>query len=225
MYRILIIEDERKVASFIAQGLKEESYTTEVAYDGKAGLQAALEGNFDLLILDVNLPGMSGFEVCRALRAEKPDMPVLMLTALGATADKVQGLEGGADDYMVKPFEFIELTARVKALLRRTHGTAQVLRLADLELNLDTKYAKRAGKTIELTAKEFALLEYLMRNKGRIVSRTDIAEKIWDITFDTGTNVIDVYINFLRKKIDRDFSPKLIHTQVGMGYVMKEGAE
>lgn len=225
MDRILIIEDERKVASFIEQGLQEEGYTTQVAPDGVSGLELALSGRFDLVILDINLPGMNGYAVCKAIRNQDMELPVLMLTALGATDNKVEGLEGGADDYMVKPFEFVELTARVKALLRRSYGTSNVLKLADLELNLDTKQAKRGDKLIDLTAKEYALLEYLMRNKGRTVSRTDIAEKIWDITFDTGTNVIDVYINFLRKKIDKDFSPKLIHTQVGMGYVMKEGTE
>ena len=225
MQKILIVEDERKVANFIDQGLQEEGFGTGIAYDGITGLEMALTGSFDLVILDVNLPGKGGYEVCKAIRAENHDLPVLMLTAFGTTENKVTGLEGGADDYMVKPFEFVELTARIKALLRRTKNTAQMLRVGDLELNLESKIAKRAGKMIELTAKEFALLEYLMRNKGRVVSRTDIAEKIWDITFDTGTNVIEVYINFLRKKIDKDFSPKLIHTQVGMGYVMKEGAE
>lgn len=224
MHKILIIEDERKVSSFIRQGLQEEGFEADAAYDGVAGRDTAIEGRYDLVILDLNLPLLNGYEVCKAIREVHADIPVLMLTALGATDDKVAGFDNGADDYLVKPFEFRELVARIKALLKRTKGsTANMLRFSDLELNLDTKNAKRAGKTIELTAKEFALLEYLLRNKERVVSRTDIAEKIWDITFDTGTNVIDVYINFLRKKIDKDFSPKLIHTQIGMGYILKEG--
>lgn len=224
MQKILIVEDEPKVANFIRQGLNEEGYAADVAPDGLAGRDAALTGQYDLVVLDINLPMLDGHAVCRAIRKVNDGLPILMLTALGATDDKVAGFDHGADDYLVKPFEFRELLARIKALLKRTSGQpANVLRAADLELNLDTKIAKRGNSNIELTAKEFALLEFLMRNKGRVVSRTDIAEKIWDITFDTGTNVIDVYINFLRKKIDKDFSQKLIHTQIGMGYILKPG--
>lgn len=225
MQKILIVEDERKVANFIRQGLEEEGYEVEMAFDGEEGRRMVTSPDYDLAIIDINLPLLNGYEVCRELRRVNVQLPVLMLTALGSTDDKVKGFEHGADDYLVKPFEFRELLARVKALLKRSKVAEQqpeVLTLADLELDLDRKVAKRGGRTIELTAKEFALLEYLLRNKGRVVSRADIAEKIWEITFDTGTNVIDVYINFLRKKIDKDFSPKLIHTQIGMGYIIKE---
>lgn len=227
MQRILIVEDERKVANFIRQGLQEEGFDAEVAFDGISGREMALAKEFDLVVLDINLPGMNGYDLCREIRVKNQRVPILMLTALGTTDDKLSGFESGADDYLVKPFEFRELLARVRALLKRSHPppeAANVLKFADLELDLDRKIARRAGKEIELTAKEFALLEYLMRNRNRVVTRTDIAEKIWDITFDTGTNVIDVYINFLRKKIDRDFPTKLIHTQIGMGYILKHEA-
>ena len=224
MQKILIIEDERKVAKSLGQGLEEEGYAVELAFDGVTGKDMALANSYDLIILDINLPLLNGQEVCKAVRAANERVPVLMLTALGSTDDKVSGFDCGADDYLVKPFEFRELIARIKALLKRLGAAhANILTISDLELNLDTKNARRAGKTIELTAKEFALLEFLLRNKGKVVTRTDIAEKIWDITFDTGTNVIDVYINFLRKKIDKNFSPRLIHTHIGMGYIMKEG--
>jgi len=226
MQKILIIEDERKVAKSLSQGLQEEGYAVDIAFDGLSGKDMALTNPYDLIILDINLPLLNGQEVCRAVRVANENIPVLMLTALGTTDDIVRGFDCGADDYLVKPFEFRELMARIKALLKRISSpAANILSISDLELNLDTRNAKRAGKTIELTAKEFSLLEFLLRNKGRVVTRTDIAEKIWDITFDTGTNVIDVYINFLRKKIDKNFSPKLIHTNIGMGYIMKEGDE
>jgi two-component system, OmpR family, copper resistance phosphate regulon response regulator CusR len=222
--KILVIEDEPKVASFIKQGLEEQSYNVTVAYDGFFGHKLATENEFDVLILDLMIPYMNGLELCRKLREEGFKTPILMLTALGATDDKVVGLETGADDYMVKPFEFKELVARVRALSKRYTDTMQVpkiLKVADLEMNLAEKSVKRAGKTVELTAKEFSLLEFLLRNKNRVVSRAEISEKVWDIHFDTGTNVIDVYVNFLRKKIDREFDRKLIHTMVGMGYVIK----
>lgn len=226
MQKILIIEDERKVARSLGQGLEEEGYAVDIAFDGASGKDMALTNPYDLIILDINLPLLNGQEVCKAVRVANDSIPVLMLTALGSTDDIVKGFDCGADDYLVKPFEFRELMARIKALLKRISSPASnTLSISDLELNLDTKNARRAGKTIELTAKEFALLEFLLRNKGRVVTRADIAEKIWDITFDTGTNVIDVYINFLRKKIDKNFSPKLIHTHIGMGYIMKEGDE
>lgn len=223
--KILIIEDEQKVAAFIKKGLEVKNFDTEVAYDGQIGLSKALAGHYDVIILDVNLPVINGFEVCKRLREENCKTPILMLTALSSTRDKVQGFDTGADDYLVKPFEFEELIARLKALIKRaTAGiTLQtVLSIADLELNAESKVVIRNGKVIELTAKEFMLLEYMMRNKGRVLSRTDIAEKIWDITFETGTNIIDLYIYYLRKKIDKNFSPKLIHTQVGLGYILKE---
>jgi DNA-binding response OmpR family regulator len=176
------------------------------------------------VILDINLPYLNGFEVCKAIREKNTSIPVIMLTALGSMDDKMTGFSFGADDYVVKPFDFRELLARVKVFLKRSsemENPEQMLKIADLEINLDTKIVKRGGKTIDLTAKEFALLEYLMRNKGRVISKADISEKVWDINFDTGTNVIEVYINFLRKKVDREFEIKLIHTKPGMGYVIK----
>ncbi len=223
--KILIVEDEQKVAAFISKGLEVNGFETELAYDGQIGLRLAEEGQFDLIILDVNLPVVNGFEVCTRLRKEHIKTPILMLTALGSTKDKVLGFDLGADDYLVKPFEFDELLARIKALIKRSSVVPvmeSVLKIADLELDTKTKTVKRSGKLISLTVKEFHLLEYLMRNKGIVLSRSDIAEKIWDISFDTGTNIIDLYIFYLRKKIDKDFAPKLIHTYVGMGYVLKE---
>lgn len=222
---ILIVEDEPKVALFIKEGLEENQFGADIAHDGLTGKQMALNGNYDAVILDVNLPVMNGFEVCREIRKQNMAVPVLMLTALGTTEDKLTGFENGSDDYLVKPFEFRELLARIKVILKRsqqntTHGN--VLRIADLELNTETKTVKRNNIPIELTAKEFALLELLLINKGKVISRAEIAEKIWEITFDTGTNVIDVYINFLRKKIDKNFPVKLIHTYIGMGYTLKE---
>ncbi|MBZ0245906.1 MAG: response regulator transcription factor, partial [Cyclobacteriaceae bacterium] len=168
------------------------------------------------------IPYINGLELCKKIKSNKPDIPILMLTALGTTDDKVTGLDSGADDYLVKPFEFKELLARIKALTRRAFTVSEVankLKVADLELDLNKKVAIRGGKIIELTAKEYSLLEYFMRNKGRVVSRIDISEKVWDINFDTGTNVVDVYVNILRKKIDKEFPNKLIHTRVGMGYI------
>ena len=185
----------------------------------------ALSQKYDMIILDVNLPMMNGFEVCKEIRNHNASIPVLMLTALGTTEDKLEGFDAGTDDYLVKPFEFKELLARVRVFLKRTnHQVLQtnILKITDLEMNLDAKTVSRAGKNIELTAKEFQLLEFLMRSKNKVISRAEIAEKIWDITFDTGTNVIDVYISFLRNKIDKGFSSKLIHTHVGMGYILKE---
>lgn len=222
--KILVVEDEPKVASFIKQGLEEQSYSVTVAYDGFFGHKLASENEFDVLILDLMIPYMNGLELCKKLREEGIKTPILMLTALGTTDDKVLGLDSGADDYMVKPFEFKELVARVRALSKRYTDTMQlpkILKVADLEMNLDEKSVKRAGKNIDLTAKEFSLLEFLLRNKNKVVSRAEISEKVWDIHFDTGTNVIDVYVNFLRKKIDKEFDRKLIHTMVGMGYVIK----
>jgi two-component system copper resistance phosphate regulon response regulator CusR len=178
---------------------------------------------FDLIILDVNLPQINGFELCRLIRSEDEAIPVLMLTALDSLADKSDGFNAGADDYLAKPFEFQELLLRLRALTRRSGSRPkQILRLADLELNLDTKTVTRAGKRIDLTTREYALIEYLMLNKGKIISRVDISERVWSLNFDTNSNVIDVYISYLRKKIDKDFSPRLLHTIVGMGYVLRE---
>lgn len=226
--KILIIEDEPKVASFIKKGLEVNEFQTETAYDGEIGLRMAFSKKYDAIILDINLPKINGFDVCKQIRERNANVPVLMLTALGTTSDKVTGFNLGADDYLVKPFEFDELLARIRALLKRSQSemlSDSLLKVANLEMDLNSKTVKRAGKKIELTAKEFTLLEYLLRNKGRVLSRADIAEKIWDITFDTGTNIIDLYIFYLRKKIDKNFTPKLIHTHVGMGYILKEGDE
>ncbi len=224
--KILIIEDEKKIASFIQKGLNEQGYETEIAYDGLIGKRRALSEKYDLIILDINLPQLNGFEVCKEIRNHNALVPVLMLTAMGTTEDKLEGFDAGADDYLLKPFKFKELLARIKALLKRTTVIplyGNLLKIADLEMNLDTKSVKRSGTKIDLTAKEFQLLEFLIRNKGRVLSRAEIAEKVWEITFDTGTNIIDVYVNFLRNKIDKQHTPKLIHTLIGMGYVLKEG--
>ena len=223
--KILMVEDEPKLASFVKKGLEEQSCEVDVAYDGQIGRTMALSNSYDVIVMDVNLPKMNGYDVVQALRQEQVRTPVLMLTAMGSMDDKLTGFESGADDYLVKPFEFRELMARLRVLARRGSemGTqANVIKVADLELDLNEKVARRGSKRIDLTAKEFGLLEYLMRNRGRVVSRVDIAEKVWDIHFDTGTNVIDVYVNFLRKKIDKDFPQKLIHTVIGMGYMLKE---
>lgn len=221
--RLLVVEDETKVATFIKKGLETQRYTVETADDGREGKRMVAERAYDLIILDLNLPFVSGLELCAFIRTKQPSVPVLMLTALGSVADKLAGFDAGADDYLVKPFDFMELMARVKVLLKRTAEVGPtVLQVADLELDLNEKIARRQGQTIDLTAREFALLEYLIRNAGRVVSRNDIAEHVWDINFDTGTNVIDVYISYVRNKIDKDFPTKLIHTIVGMGYMLKQ---
>jgi two-component system, OmpR family, copper resistance phosphate regulon response regulator CusR len=222
--KILVIEDEARTVQLIKQGLEEQQWEVDVAYDGLIGLQLATRNPYAIIISDIILPGMSGLDLCRKLREKGVVSPILLLTALGTTDDKILGLDAGADDYLVKPFEFRELMARIRALTRRNFGsiqTANNLKIADLEMDLDAKTVTRNGKEITLTAKEFALLEYFIRHQGRVISKVELAEKIWDITFDTGTNVIEVYVNFLRKKIDKDFEPKLLHTQIGMGYVMK----
>jgi heavy metal response regulator len=220
---ILIVEDEKKVAQFIRQALEEEGYSVEVAHDGEQGLARAREDGCDLVILDVMLPRLNGLEVIRELRALRTTTPTLMLTAKTAVEDRVAGLDSGADDYLTKPFAVAELLARVRSLLRRgSMEKATLLTIADLELDTVSHRARRAGKSIELTAKEYALLEFFVRNRGRILSRTSISEQIWRYTFDTGTNVIDVYVNHLRNKIDEGFEPRLIHTVRGVGYVMKE---
>lgn len=222
---ILLVEDEKKIAETLKKGLEEQNYRVEIAGDGNTGRLLFDNQHYDLIILDINLPGMNGQELLKHIRGVNQQVPVIMLTALSATEDKIEGFNSGADDYIVKPFDFAELVARIRALIKRVQQAAPVgksLRINDLVINLDSKEVSRAGKPIQLTAKEFQLLEYMIRNKNRVVSRADIALNVWDIDFDTGTNVIDVYVNFLRKKIDRDFEQKLIHTQVGMGYVLKE---
>jgi heavy metal response regulator len=219
---ILLVEDEKKVASFIQRGLEAERYVVDTVYDGEAGLARIFGGDYDLLILDVMLPKRDGLSVLREVRQRKLATPVLVLTARDTVADKVTGLDCGADDYLTKPFAFEELLARVRALLRRgTPVPASVLTFVDLQLDLVTRQVTRAGKRIDLTAKEFALLEFFLRQPGRVLSRSLIAQHVWGVDFDTFTNVIDVYVNYLRKKIDVDFGPKLLHTVRGAGYVLK----
>jgi two-component system, OmpR family, copper resistance phosphate regulon response regulator CusR len=223
--RILVVEDEPKVASFIKQGLEEQCYETEVAFDGFIGRKMALQNDYDIIILDVIIPYMNGIELCKEIRQHKPTVPILMLTALGTTENKLEGFEAGTDDYLVKPFEFRELLARIRSLTKRSTGLIEhsnSIKYADLELDLNKKLAKRNNKIIALTSKEFHLLEFLMRNKDKVVTRAAIAEAVWEITFDTGTNVVDVYINLLRKKIDHPSEIKLIHTRVGHGYLFTE---
>jgi DNA-binding response OmpR family regulator len=222
---ILIVEDEKKIADILKKGLAEHQYHVDVAYDGLVGQKVFDAHDFQLVILDINLPGMNGYELCKYIRSRNEKIPVIMLTALSSTDDKVEGFDAGADDYIIKPFDFKELLVRIRALLKRIYQqvpSGNVLKVSDVVMNLESKEVTRSGKPISLTAKEFQLLEFLVRNKNRVVSRADIALKVWDIDFDTKTNVIDVYVNFLRKKIDRDFLPKLIHTQVGMGYILKD---
>lgn len=224
--KILLIEDEKKIADTLSKGLKELDYHVDIAYDGKIGLRLFESGTFNLIITDINLPGINGYDLCKIIRSRNQHIPLMMLTALNTTNDKIEGFDAGADDYLVKPFEFKELLVRIRALLKRTMNqqmpAGNILKVADLELNVDSKEVMRDGNPIILTAKEFQLLEYFLRNRNRVVSRADIAERVWDLDFDTKTNVIDVYVNFLRKKIDKDFESKLIHTVVGMGYMMKE---
>ena len=224
--RILLVEDEQKIADTLKLGLTEDGYHVEVAYDGTIAWKFFQTQPFDLVVLDINLPGVNGYELCKRIRSKNTQVPVIMLTALSALSDKIEGYDAGADDYIIKPFEFRELLMKIRVLLKRTTNqnipVGTVLKAADLEMNLDSKEVKRGDTIINLTAKEFQLLEYLMRNKNRVVSRSDIAVNVWDIDFDTNTNVIDVYINYVRNKVDKKFKQKLIHTQVGMGYILKD---
>jgi DNA-binding response OmpR family regulator len=224
--KILIVEDEHKIADTLKLGLIENGYFVEVAYDGNIGYKLFTTHQFNLVILDINLPGMNGYELCKVIRSRDSSIPIIMLTALNALNDKIEGYDAGADDYMIKPFEFKELLLKIRVLLKRTMNqnipVGNILKAADLEMNLDSKEVKRGDKKINLTAKEFQLLEYLLRNKNKVVSRADIAINVWDIDFDTNTNVIDVYINYVRNKVDKNFPQKLIQTQVGMGYILKD---
>jgi len=223
--RILVVEDERKIASFIQRGLKEESYAVDVVHDGDKGLYMADINEYDLIILDIMLPGKDGIFICRELRKKKITTPILMLTARDAVEDKVQGLDMGADDYLTKPFAFNEFLARVRALLRRNGKTKSTqIKIADLELDQLTHKGKRAGKEISLTSKEYALLEYMMVNSNQVITRTMISEHVWNEDFDSFTNVIDVYVRYLRNKIDHGFNKKLIHTIRGTGYILSEKA-
>jgi two-component system, OmpR family, copper resistance phosphate regulon response regulator CusR len=226
MPRILVIEDEPNVAALIKRGLTEAGYEVHVRYDGQTGLDAIRQYEVDLVILDIILPGADGITVCRNIRELGfHDLPILMLTALGLTDNIVKGLDAGADDYLVKPFKFKELSARIRALLRRqalNHGGTQLLCIADLTLDRETKTANRGGTDIRLTSTEYRLLECFMSNQRKVLSRTELLEYVWGAKYDTGTNVVEVYVNYLRKKIDRDFEQKLIHTVIGLGYVMKD---
>ncbi len=221
--RILVVEDEKKVASFIKNGLEEEHYAVDIAYDGEEGFFLAEINEYDLILLDIMLPKLDGMEVLRRLRGNGSSVPILMLTAKDSVEDIVSGLDSGSDDYLTKPFSFSELVARVRALLRRkTKEKTDLITIGDLSLLTSTHRVRRGGREIELTAKEYALLEYFMRNPNRILTRTLIAEHVWDYHFDPSTNVIDVYVNYLRKKIDRGFEKKLIHTIRGSGYMIKD---
>lgn len=226
MIQLLLVEDDQRIAALIKQGLEEQGFEVTVVYDGLMGKKLAVTRSYDIIITDIILPNLNGIDLCKEIRSVKPDVPVIMLTALGTTDDKVEGFDAGADDYLVKPFELRELLVRIRALLKRSAANSQVqgfiLRYADIELNMHTKIVKRNNKVIELTPKELKLLEYMMQNPERVLSRTEIAEKVWETSFDTGTNFIDVYINYLRKKIDKDFDTKLIHTKSGLGFIFKK---
>ncbi len=220
--KVLIIEDEPKTAQSLKQGLEDYHCEVVLAYEGYYGLRLAKEIKFDVIVTDVILPHINGIDICKELRASGVHTPIIILTALSNTDDVVTGFDAGADDYLTKPFEIKELIARIRALLKRTGLSPlppNILKTRELEINLDRKTVYRSGQRIDLTPKEFSLLELLVRNKGRAVSKADIAGKVWDIDFDTGTNVIEVYVNYLRKKVDKGFDKKLIHTQFGMGYV------
>ena len=216
--RVLVVEDEAKVASFIARGLGEAGYTVDVASQGPAALEEATVNDYDLILLDVMLPGIDGWEVLSQYREGGGNSPVMMLTARNAVEDKVRGLDSGADDYLTKPFALTELLARVRALLRREDRKAPILKVSDLELNPASREVRRAEKKINLSAREYALLEYFMRHQDRILSRSMVLEHVWDYSFDPETNVVDVYVSYLRNKIDRGFDPPLIHTMRGVGY-------
>jgi len=224
--KILIVEDEQKIADTLRFGLTEQGFYAQTAYSGTSALQLFTSYSFDLVILDINLPGINGYDVCKSIRLHNTNVPVIMLTAMNRIHNKIEGYAAGADDYIVKPFEFRELVLKINALLRRSVNqqlpAGNILRAADLEMNLDTAEVTRAGKIINLTTKEFQLLEYLLRNKNRVVSRTDISINVWDIDFETNTNLIDVYISYIRNKIDKNFELKLIQTLKGMGYILKE---
>lgn len=228
MNNILLVEDEAHVASLIIRSLSEEGYEVSLAPDGNTGLEMATRNDFDLVILDIMLPGINGLEVCRRLRANGNKKPILMLTALGTTENIVTGLDSGADDYLVKPYKLAELLARVRSMIRRGSTIPEIeeavekKQLADLVLDLKEKTATRGGKKIDLTATEYRLLKYMLANKRRVLSRMDILEHVWGIDFNMNTKVVDVYVNYLRKKIDKDFDNKLVHTVIGMGYVLKE---
>ena len=223
--KILIVEDEHKIADTLKVGLTENGFEVEVAYNGNKGYQLFETHFFSLIVLDINLPDINGYELCKLIRVNTIEIPVIMLTALSSLENKIEGYDAGADDYLIKPFEFKELVMKIRVLLRRTMNQSlsigTILKAGDLEMNLDSKEVKRGDNIFNLTAKEFQLLEYLIRNKNKVVSRAEISMNVWDIDFDTNTNVIDVYINYVRNKIDKQFDQKLIQTHVGMGYILK----
>jgi DNA-binding response OmpR family regulator len=223
--KVLLIEDEAAVAAMIRKGLSESGYAVTVAPDGQAGLDIGTGNNFDIMILDIMLPGINGLELCKRLRKEGIDTPILMLTALGTTENIVAGLDSGADDYLVKPFKFAELEARLRTLSRRKTGASKsvdLLQIGDITVNTAAKNAIRGGREITLTSTEYRLLEFMVRNRGRVLSRIELLENVWGIDFNMGTNVVDVYVNYLRKKLGNDQDQKLIHTVIGMGYIIKE---
>ena len=225
MIKILLIEDEPKTVQSLKQGLEENNYDVSIAYDGQMGKQLALANAYQLIVSDVIIPGINGLDLCRQLRALGIQTPILMLTALSTTDDKLNGFEAGADDYLPKPFDFKEFLARVKALIKRSNQTileAQILKFADLEMDLTSSLVSRAGQLIHLTSKEFQLLEYLLRNQEKVISKAEIAENIWEVEDENSSNLIEVYVNYLRKKVDKGFSSKLIHTQFGMGYILRQ---
>lgn len=227
MKKILVVEDEQRIAELLQKGLEEFDYVVTLAFDGEMGKRLVNSNIYDLIITDVILPKINGFELCKIIREKHPHIPILMLTALGTTDDKLDGFDAGADDYMVKPFDLRELNARINVLMKRKGQAGNSdfitqLKYKDLLLNLSTKTLYRSGKEIKLTPKEFNLLQYMMENPERVLSRVEIADKVWETHFDTGTNFIDVYINYLRKKIDKDFDTKLIHTRQGMGFILTE---
>ena len=222
--RLLLIEDDKKVAAFIVKGLTESGYAVDVRYDGRSGLETAEEESYDLVILDWMLPGIDGITVCKKIREFSKDIPILFLTAKETPSDKVQGLDAGADDFLSKPFSFMELLARIRALLRRGTRTVDKLVVDDLEINVNERKVLRGGKPIDLSNKEFAILEYMVRNKNRLINRATLTEHVWNIDFDRGTNLIDVYINYLRKKLDVGGRKQLIHTVRGAGYILKDEA-
>ncbi|WP_277115236.1 response regulator transcription factor [Chryseobacterium sp.] len=229
MPHILLIEDDDRLSKLIAKGFQEAEFEVTAAYDGNTGLKLAIHTHFDLVVTDIVLPRKDGLEFCNEIKALKPNLPVIMLTALGTTDDKLEGFDAGADDYLTKPFEMRELIARIKVLLKRfsqqPHQKVSVLKYEGIEMNLEQKTVYRDQMPIKLTPKEFNLLKFMLENSERVLSRSEIAEKVWETHFDTGTNFIDVYINYLRKKIDKDFETKLIHTKAGMGFIMKKDYE
>lgn len=222
--KVLMVEDDTKISSFVKIGLENKGCAVELAYDSAMGEKLALKKEFDVIILDVIVPGINGFELCKKLRNNNIKTPILMLTSLDSTEDKVLGFDCGADDYLLKPFEFLELFARINALNRRNKDilVKPIIRVSDLEVDTVAKKVQRNGKKIKLTAREYKILELLISNKGKVFERIEISEKVWGISFNTGTNVIDVHINGLRNKIDKDFTPKLIHTVTGIGYVLND---